>query len=83
MWEFFREKCIWFYATFHNNETILYARMKAAVGAAWVALAGADMSHIIENPKYLGYWFIFDAFVTEMLRRSRAEFTGADDKDSK
>jgi hypothetical protein len=83
MWENIRNASIWFYATFHNNETLVYARTKAMIGAVWIAVSGSDLSAIIENPKWLGYWMIFDAAVTEYLRRIRADFTGSDDKDTK
>lgn len=72
-----------FVATFHGNETIVWARLQVALGAAWLAISGADLSPIIVNPKWIAYWTIFNGFVSEMLRRARADFTGADDKDSK
>lgn len=83
MWNFVRDKCIWVYGTFHNNETIFWARFQVAIGAAWMALSAADLTPIIVNPKYIAYWTIFNGFVSEMLRRSRAEFDHRDDKDTK
>jgi len=81
MWNLLRDKSVWVYGTFHNNETILYARVKGMLGCLWFALAGTDLSAIINNPKYLAYWLMFDSFVSEMLRRSRAEFNHSDDHD--
>ena len=83
MWNFLREKTIWAYGTFHNNETIIWGRIQIALGAAWTTIAGSDLSKIIENPKYLGYALMAVGFITEILRRRGAQFDGADDKDSK
>jgi len=83
MWEFIRNKTVWVYGTFHNNETILWGRFQVALGAAWVAITQSDLSKIIENPKYLGYALMAIGFITECLRRRNADFTGADDKDTK
>lgn len=83
MYEFVKREAILFHSTFHDSETILWARFQVAVGSAWLALSSADLTPIIVNPKYIAYWTIFNGFITEMLRRSRAEFTGADDAGSK
>lgn len=83
MWNFVREKCIWFYWTFHNNETILWARFQMLLGAAWLAISNSDLSVFIENPKILGYWMIVNSFISEYLRRRGADFTRDDDKSSK
>jgi hypothetical protein len=72
-----------FIRTFHSNETIIWARIQVMLGAAWLAVSAADLTPIIVNPKYVAYWTIVNGFISEMLRRSRAEFSPADDKDSK
>jgi hypothetical protein len=83
MWNFLRDKCIWFYTTFHNNETIVWARLQMALGAAWLAVSNSDLSVFINNPKVLGYWLIANSFISEYLRRRGADFSHNDDKDSK
>jgi len=83
MWEFVKAKVTYVKGTFHNNETIIWARLQVAGGAAWVAFSGSDLSKIIENPKYLGLTMLAIGFITEYLRRRNADFTGADNKDTK
>ena len=83
MWEFIKDKVSYTWGTFHNNETIIWGRLQVALGSAWVAFSGSDLSKIIENPKYLGYTLMVVGFVTEYLRRRGAQFNGADDKDTK
>jgi hypothetical protein len=83
MWEFVKREAIYLHGTFHDSETILWARLQVAIGSAWLALSTADLTPIIVNPKWIAYWTIFNGFVSEMLRRSRAEFDGSDDHGSK
>lgn len=74
MYQMVKKELVYLYGTFHDSETILWARIQMGLGAAWVALSGSDLSQIIHDPKIFGYWTIFNAFVTEMLRRSREDF---------
>jgi hypothetical protein len=83
MWNFVRDKCIWVYFSFHNNETIIWARIQILLGSAWLALSNSDLSVFIENPKILGYWMFLNGFVSEYLRRRGASFTVEDDKTGK
>lgn len=83
MWNFVRDKCIYAYFSFHNNETIIWARIQVALGAAWLALSGTDLSVFIENPKILGGWMFLNGFISEYLRRRGASFTADDDKSAK
>lgn len=85
MWEFIKDKVAYIWTTFHNNETIIWSRLQMAGGSAWVALVNNkdQLPNIISNVKYLGYAIIAIGLVTELLRRRGAEFTGADDKDTK
>lgn len=69
------------HGTFHDSETILWARVQVILGAVWLGLSQADMAPIINNPKYLSFWMIFNGAVSELLRRSREEFR--DDGDRK
>lgn len=79
MYEFLKREAGYLHSTFHDSETILWARFQVAVGSAWLALSTADLTPIIVNPKIIAYWTIFNGFVTEMLRRSREDFSGASD----
>ena len=78
MWQFARDKTLYTVATFRGSETIIWARLQVALGAAWMALSAADLTPVIVNPKYVAYWTIFNGFVSEMLRRSREEWGGGD-----
>lgn len=62
------------YGTFHGSETILWSRLNIAIGSAWVALQGSDLSPVISNPKYIAYWVIFSNFINELFRRRHAEY---------
>ena len=62
-----------FVQSFHDSEVIWWARIQMAVGAAWVALSQTDLSPLLSG-KYLTYWLILNGFITEYLRRRRAEY---------
>jgi hypothetical protein len=66
MWDKFKK-------TFADSEVIWWARIQVAVGAAWYALSQTDLSPLL-NGKYLTWWLILNGFVTEVLRRRRAEY---------
>lgn len=74
MWQFVKREFTYLHGTFHDSETILWSRIQMGLGAAWLSISQSDLSQIITNPKWFGYWVIFNAFVTEMLRRSREDF---------
>jgi len=69
-----RQEWEYFYGTFHDSETILWARLNMFLGSAWAALQAADLSPVFSNPKLLTYWIIFSNFVNELARRNRAEY---------
>jgi hypothetical protein len=81
MWEFVRGKWVYFRGSFRGSETIIWARLQMALGAAWLALSQTDMSVFISDKKQLAYWFMGNAFITEMLRRHREDWH--DDGDQK
>ena len=74
MWQFVKDKYAYLYGTFHGSETILWSRLNIALGSAWIALQGVDVSPILHDPKYLVYYVIFSNFVNEMLRRHREDW---------
>lgn len=68
------------YAWCYKSETILWSRLQGIVGVltglfflVWGVVSSADMSAVITNPKYLALWLMFNAFVTELLRRRKTE----------
>lgn len=69
-----RQELTYLHGTFHNSETILWARINMVVGAAFAAAQATDLSPIFNNPKVLSAWLIFSNFMTEMARRRNAEF---------
>lgn len=63
------KKLFWeFIATFRANETIVWARIQAVVGAVWTVLSVTDLSPVL-NPKLMTYWLVFSGALTEYLRR--------------
>ena len=61
-----------FHASFHNSETIWWARTQLVVGAVWTVLITTDLSPAISG-KWLTYWLVFSGVVTELLRRRGTE----------
>ena len=59
--------------SFHDSEVIWWARIQVVVGALWLALSQTDLSTVLSG-KYLTYWLILNGFVTELLRRRRAQY---------
>jgi len=64
-----------FHASFHDSEVILWARLQFLFGVAFVSLQGVDMSSIISDKHLLAGYIFANGFITETLRRSRAEWT--------
>jgi hypothetical protein len=83
MWEFIKRELGYLHSTFRDSETILWARCQVILGAAWFGLSQADLAPILNNPKYLSFWMIFNGAVSEMLRRSREDWGDAKDGDKK
>lgn len=69
-----KQEWAYLYGTFHDSESILWARFNVLLGSCWAALQGADLSPVFNNPKVLTYWIIFSNFVNEWTRRRRAEY---------
>lgn len=67
-----------FHASFHDSETILWSRIKVAVGLIFVATMGFDMSTIITDPHWLLVYKVASVFLmadggfSEFIRRNRA-----------
>jgi hypothetical protein len=80
MLAFITEKGAWLLSTFHGNETLVWARLQVALGAAWMSLSAADLTPLHIEPKYMMGWMMFNGFVSEMLRRNREEFKDDGDK---
>lgn len=74
MLQFLKDKYLYIHNTFHGSEVILWSRINVALGTAWVALQGVDVSPLIKDPKWLVYYIIFSNLVNESLRRHRAEY---------
>lgn len=74
MWEFIKRECAYLHGTFHDSEVILWSRLNVALGSAWYALQGVDVSPILKDPHYLVLWIIFSNFINEMLRRRRGDY---------
>lgn len=74
MLQFIKNAYAYVYGTFHGSESIIWSRFNMAFGSAWLALQGADLSPIFNNPKYLSCWIIFSNFVNEMARRRNATY---------
>lgn len=69
------KKLFWeFIATFRANETIVWARIQAVVGAVWTVLSVTDLTQFHINPTYVAYWMVFNGIVTELIRRHREEW---------
>lgn len=73
MWQTVKTKAVAFHRSFHNSETILFARLQVLIGAVWAVLSVTDLGPVINNPKYLTAWLIFSGVITELSRRSRSE----------
>ena len=69
-----RQEWEYIHGTFHNSETILWARVNMVIGAAFAAAQATDLSPLFSNPKVLAFWLIFSNFMSEMARRRNAEF---------
>jgi hypothetical protein len=59
-----------------NSETILWARIQVAFGAAfgiflvvWSVLSSTDVSPLLKDPRWIAVWAIVNGVVTELLRR--------------
>jgi hypothetical protein len=73
MYRFLRDKWDYTYGSFHGSEVLIWSRFQVAFGSIWLAVSQSDLSPFISNPKFLSGWLIFNGFVTEYLRRRRAE----------
>jgi len=75
-----RLKAWWiaFHASFHDSETILWARIKVAIGMILMASMSFDMSTIITNARWLFVYKVASIFLmadggfSEVVRRNRA-----------
>lgn len=73
-----RAKYIWFHATFHDSEVILWARVQYLFGLIYAGMQVMDMSLFISDKKLLQLYFFANAMVTEGLRRRNAEWNKDD-----
>lgn len=74
MWEFIKGRWIYFHATFHGSDTIVWARAQFLFLAAstYTATQGVDMSVFISDKHQLQIYIFANALITEMLRRRNA-----------
>ena len=70
-----------FVKTFHDSETIFWARLQVILGVLGsVALAVAhvvfsvDLSPLFSDPRYLVAWMVFSGLVQEFLRKHREDW---------
>lgn len=63
-----------FHGSFHDSETLFFARLQVVAGSIWCGLSSADMSPFITDHKQLAYWMIGSGIVNEYLRRRREDF---------
>jgi len=80
MWEFVKGKWTYFRESFHGSHIIVFARVQALVGPAWLAVSQTDMSPFITDHKQMAYWLMANAFITESLRRYKEDWHGDEDK---
>ena len=74
MWQSIKNITAYLVSSFHGSEVLIWSRLNIALGSAWLALQGVDISPLVHDPKLLVYWVIFSNFVNEMLRKRRAEY---------
>jgi hypothetical protein len=74
MWQQVKDKYWYVHSTFHDSSVIVFARVNVALGTAWVALQGVDVSPVLKDPKWMVYYVIFSNVVNELLRRSGATY---------
>lgn len=55
---------------FLDSETIFWARLQLAIGAAWEVLIQTDMTTVIP-PDWMPWWLMISGIVTEFMRRRR------------
>lgn len=77
-----------FVKTFHDSETIFWARLQVVLGVLGsVALAVAhvvfsvDLSPLFSDPRYLVAWMVCSGLVQEFLRKLREDWGGGDHDD--
>lgn len=58
-----------FHASFHDSDTLVWARAQFAFLGIYTAMQSVDMSLIIADKHLLQGYIFVNAFVTEMLRR--------------
>jgi hypothetical protein len=76
MYRLAKENFCSFIGTFRGSETIIWARLQVALGAAWLVLSRADLTPLDLKPEYAMYWMLFNGFISEMLRRNREDWDG-------
>lgn len=74
MIQFLRNRFSEFYASFHDSEVILWARLQYVLLAIYTALQSVDVSEFISDHRMLQCYIFANALLTEFLRRRRAEF---------
>jgi hypothetical protein len=78
-----------FHASFHDSETILFARVKLFLGMAFTAVqqSGVDVTSFVENNRLkvaiqvFFAWLIVDGTVSEWARKHRAEDLGPTERE--
>lgn len=74
MWENIKYYGGRFHASFHNSETILWARIQIILGLIITALQVVDISLFISDKRLLQGYLFANAFITEYLRRRNSDF---------
>lgn len=65
-----------FVASFHDSEVILWARLQYIIFLVYTGLQAVDVSVFISDKRMLQGYILFNAMMTEVMRRHRADFDG-------
>ena len=70
MLDYFR----WLRDTTLTSGTIIWQRLQYPLAAAYFAAAAFDVSPFLKDPRAIFVWVVGNAFISELIRRHRAEY---------
>lgn len=71
-----KQELAYFHATFHDSETILWARLQYVFVLLLTAFNTVDLSPYISDKHLLAAYMLTNALVTELLRKNREDWSG-------